>query len=286
LDTFTTIFWWPGMNILYIPPLNGQRDVLTSWYAMPTRMPKDVYMSSMAMGILAWIATQVLLVVIMFGFICKGTARMFNVLFCGFFKWVAVLVCLIVFVLVMLSWTIFFVFNGALEDSNLCPGQKPFFPDWANASVACEGLWCSGFAGTAVTGGARYIWGPTAGWICAVCSSIFIFFILCVVLSMDPYRFSMFGNNYEEIGEKRGRKKVPKVRKRSAQEIKLARQRRLEEDDEEDSEDEERRPLRRGSQHRGGGGAGGRGRKGRAMSDIEEFANDKRKSGGRGRGRR
>jgi len=72
LDSVLAIFWWPGMQLSYIPPLNGQRELLVSWDSLSARNPKDVYMSSMAMGILAWIATQVLLVAIMFGQICKG----------------------------------------------------------------------------------------------------------------------------------------------------------------------------------------------------------------------
>jgi len=245
---------------------------------MEARMPKDVYMSSMAMAILAWVATQVLLVAVMFGQICKATSRMFHLLFCGYFKWVVVLNVFIILVLVLLSWTIFFVFNEALSQADLCPAKKPFFPDNSNSTLTCQGLWCSGFAGTAKEGTTRYAWGPTAGWVAAMCSTVFIFFILCVSLSVDPWKHT---NKYEEIGETRKSKKKKATRRKSGNDIKLARQRssRLASLDEEDDEEEERRPIKKGGRPRSEAPM----KKSRSFRTDEEsdFVGEKRKSRGR-----
>jgi len=103
--------------IVYSPPLQipgtpgDIREITLSWDDMDSRYPKDIYMSCMAMCILALAGSIILMFVIFFGITCKTTARLLNLMTCGLLKWIIVIFGFLVFLCVVLSWTIFMMFN-------------------------------------------------------------------------------------------------------------------------------------------------------------------------------
>ena len=105
------------MVVVYSPPLQipgtpgDIREITLSWDDMDSRYPKDIYMSCMAMCILALTGSIILMFVIFFGITCKTTARLLNLMTCGLLKWIIVLFGFLVFLCVVLSWTIFMMFN-------------------------------------------------------------------------------------------------------------------------------------------------------------------------------
>jgi len=212
-DTLTAVFWWGGMEGLYSPPIvpgTSERAYTIYWSSMITTLPKDVYMSSIAMCFLALFFDLALGFIIFFGQICKGTSRILNMMFCGLFKWVVVAVAGFVCVLVILSWTIFFAFNSALNDAKLCPGTTAYTPNpfpyiltssnYSNCPP--ERLWCDSFANSRLSFGVTsWIWAPSIGWIFALVSTVLAFYILGIELTVGT------GSDYETIGETKGGRK-------------------------------------------------------------------------------
>jgi len=209
-DTLTAVFWWGGMEAVYSPPIvPPERSYTIYWADMITTQPKDVYMSSIAMCFLALFFDLALCFIIFFGQICKGTSRILNMMFCGLFKWVVVAVSGFVLLLVILSWTIFFAFNAALNNAKLCPGTTAYSPgpfpyisagsNYSNCPP--ERLWCDSFANSRLTYGVtNWIWAPSIGWIFALVSTVLAFYVLVIELTVGT------GSDYETIGERRGGK--------------------------------------------------------------------------------
>jgi len=199
--SLTAVFYWSGMEAVYAPPLIGnERSYYLNWGDMISTMPKDVYMGSIAMSFLALFAGIAQFFVIFFGYICPGTARMVQVMFCGFFKWVVVALCFAILALTILSWTIFFAFNAALSNGQVCPGTTAYTPSpfpVANGTVFAEPLWCDSFANSRLLAGtADWVWAPSLGWIFALIATVAAFYVLCIMLTVEPGVGS-----YEAIGE-------------------------------------------------------------------------------------
>jgi len=174
------IFYWGGYEGFYSPPLvANQRTYNIPWREMVSTMPKDVYMTSMAMCFLGLFSMLLLMGLLFFGFVLPNTERIIQMMFFGKFKWVCVILAFVNFFLTLISWTIFFAFNNALSHANICPGSKSYNPPpvpYNNDTMYFEPLWCDSFANQRASyDAAQYVWGPSIGW---------IFSILCFVLSM------------------------------------------------------------------------------------------------------
>eukprot|EP01087_Luapelamoeba_hula_P014634 TRINITY_DN4328_c0_g1_i2.p1 TRINITY_DN4328_c0_g1~~TRINITY_DN4328_c0_g1_i2.p1 ORF type:complete len:389 (+),score=37.71 TRINITY_DN4328_c0_g1_i2:181-1347(+) len=240
-DTMVAIFWWTGMEGLYTPALHGERSVTLSWHDMVSRMPRDVYFSAVSMGMLAFVANNLMLVAIIFGLGCHSTSKLLNKITCGMFKWVVVMLALFTLALCVLSWAIFMLINNALQSSDLCAGALPYFPinynSTKNSTVVpgnCGGgYWCVAFGGSAKMGLTRWAWGPSIGWVTAVISTAPAFLILCIALTVDQHRF-----DYERIGRSRSSK---------SKKSKASKGTRMSKYEVVSDEEEERRPIRASS---------------------------------------
>jgi len=193
-DTMTAGFYWGGFEGLYSPPLTGnQRTYNIPWASMASAMPKDVYMSSMAMSFLALFSMLLLIVLIFFGYVLPYTERTIHIMFFGWFKWMVVLLCFANMALSIISWTVFFAFPDALYEANICPGSAAYNPGpipFVNGTLYFDPMFCVSFANsrTAFDGG-QWVWGPSVGWIfaiiCTVLSSAVLFIMLTVPTKKD-----------------------------------------------------------------------------------------------------
>lgn len=200
-DSLTAVFYWSGMEALYSPPLfDNTRSYNLNWSQMKTTMPKDVYMGSMALCFLALFGSIFQFATIFFGYICPGTSRMVQVMFCGFFKWIVCALCFAELALTILSWTIFFAFNAALSNANVCPGTTDYgaispFPV-TNGTMFVEPLWCDSFANSRLLVGVTdWVWAPSVGWVFGLLCTPIAFYVLCIMLTVDT------GPAYESLGE-------------------------------------------------------------------------------------
>jgi len=189
------------MEALYSPPLIGnERSYTLTWTEMKTTMPKDVYMGSIALCFLALFASIAQFCTIFFGFILPSTSRLIGVMFCGRFKWVVVLLSYAVLALTILSWTIFFAFNAALSNADVCPGSTSYTPSpfpVTNATQFVEPLWCDSFANSRLLVGVTdWVWGPSVGWVFALLCTPIAFYTLNIMLTVETSP-----SYYESIGE-------------------------------------------------------------------------------------
>ena len=103
-----------------------------SWDDLPSAKPKDIYMASVIMAIIALSATIVSAVFIYFGLVVGATRRYFEALMSGRIKWVVAAYSFVCLLLSIASWAIFISFPSALSDADYCPdsflGTSPLPP--------------------------------------------------------------------------------------------------------------------------------------------------------------
>jgi len=195
-DTMSALFYWGGFEGFYSPPLipgSNTRTYNIPWSEMKSTLPKDVYMTCIAMCFLSLFSMILLCFLIFFGFVFPQTERVIKIMFFGQFKWICVILCYINFLLVLLSWVLFFAFSYALSEADLCPGSNTYVPSpfpFSNKTTHFEPLWCDSFANNRFTYGAvKWVWAPSLGWIFALISTVFSFTVLSIMLTVptrDP----------------------------------------------------------------------------------------------------
>lgn len=200
-DSMTIAFYWGGFEGLYSPPLVGnQRSYSIPWGSMTSTIPKDVYMTSMAMTFLGLFSMMLIMGLNLFGFIFPKTERVVQMMFFGYFKWIVVIVCFANWGVMTLAWTIFFAFPSALGHADLCPGSTHYTPapfPFVNGTRYFDRLWCDSFANNRYSfDGARYIWAPSLGWIFSLVAYFLSNVVLFIMLSV-PTKNS--DKDYERI---------------------------------------------------------------------------------------
>jgi len=167
---------------------------------MVSAMPKDVYMSSMAMGFLALFSMCLLIALIFCGFIWHITERTIQIMFFGYFKWVVILLCFANFILSVVSWTVFFAFPDSLYNAGICPGSTSYSPPpfpFVNGTLYFDPMFCLSIANSryAFVGG-FWVWAPSLGWIFAIICTVLSSFVLFIMLSVTTKRDD---TDYERI---------------------------------------------------------------------------------------
>jgi len=200
-DSMTAAFYWGGFEGAYSPPLTGnQRTYNLPWGSMISTMPKDVYMSSMAMGFLALFSMMLLIALIFCGFIWHITSRTIQIMFFGYFKWVVVLLCFANLILSLISWTVFFAFPDALYNANMCPGATAYTPPpfpYVNGTQYFDQMFCLSIANSRYAfDGGYWVWAPSLGWIFGIICTVFSLCVLWIMLSVPS---SQDGTDYERI---------------------------------------------------------------------------------------
>jgi len=198
-DTMTAAFYWGGFEGLYSPPLVAdQRTYNIPWASMVSTMPKDVYMSSMAMAFLGLFSMICLCVLIFVGFVLPQTERTIQIMFFGWFKWVVVSLCYANFIVSLLSWTVFFAFPAALSSASICPGTTAYNPPpipYHNTTIYFDPMFCDSFANSrAAFDAAQWVWGPSLGWIFSIVCFVLSSFVLFIMLSVPPTREGDYQN--------------------------------------------------------------------------------------------
>jgi len=189
-DSMTAVFYWSGYEGGYAPPLIGnQRTYYISWSSMASTMPKDVYMTSMAMSFLGLFSMLLLMAMLLFGFVLPATSRVIQLMFFGYYKWVVVILCFINWAVSLLAWTVFFAFPHALSSANICPGSTSYNPapfPYTNGTKYFEPLWCDSYANNRSSFGTNtiWIWGPSIGWILSIIAYVLSNFVLFIMLTV------------------------------------------------------------------------------------------------------
>lgn len=202
-DSMTGIFYWGGYEGVYAPPLIlQQRTYNIGWAQMVSTLPKDVYMTSMAMTFLGIFSMLLLIGLLFFGFVLPRTERIIQIMFFGWFKWIVVIVCYANFGVSLIAWTIFFAFNNALHHADICPGSKSYNPapfPYHNTTTQFEPLWCDSFANNRFSYEltTQWVWGPSIGWIFSIVGFVLSMFILFICLSIPTRNTS--DKEYERI---------------------------------------------------------------------------------------
>jgi len=200
-DSMTAVFYWGGFEGLYSPPLVGnQRSYNIPWNNMVSTMPKDVYMTSMAMCFLGLFSMLLLIAIIFVGYVLPQTERVVQLMFFGWFKWVVVLLCYFNLAVVIISWTVFFAFPNALYNANICPGSTSYTPPpfpYANGTRYFERLWCDSIANDRTSFGPTvWVWAPSLGWIFGIVGNFLSGIVLFIMLTV-PTRNT--GEEYDMI---------------------------------------------------------------------------------------
>jgi len=194
-DSMTAIFWWNGMDAVYSPPLQGtQRSLSLSWSEMISTRPRDVYYAAMSMCILGILSATVLIAAIFLGFIFPRTARMLSSIFCNYFKWPVVILCYVVLIFSILSWTCFFAMSNAMNAAQLCAGTTAYgAPIFPSNDTWVEPMFCDSFANTRTRSGPTWVWGPQAGWFFALFTTPLACVVLWIMLTLPS------GPNWEKV---------------------------------------------------------------------------------------
>jgi len=189
--TIVGVFYWTGYSTAVSPNYTSAFVANRGWNAFPTDGPKNIYMISMALTILALIGSMVLAFFVLVAAMMKNSRRWFDLVCFGKTRWVLFGSSLLIVGLIFLAWVIFFVFPTALgKDGTICPN-----PNYVGNNI---GLWCSSFVGANVTVGrlgSQYAWAPSVGWVFAVFSMVWALgaaFFLFIVKPADYY---------EKVGE-------------------------------------------------------------------------------------
>ena len=110
------------------------------WESLGTDEPKQYYIASASISIIALVFNNILSLVICFGLVVRSSRKVVEKRLCGATKWFAAGLSAFTLCLLFSSWALFIDFPAALYKTHLCPDH--IIPNYT------EGLWCSSFIGT------------------------------------------------------------------------------------------------------------------------------------------
>jgi len=163
-----TYFVWTGLEVHNSPYDAPSSTHDLRWKDLPSSRPKEVYINSQAMVLVALGLSLLLMLLILFGLMVDRTAKLFQKVFKNQTKAVAVMLGGLVILFTILAWTLYLRFPSALNDADYC--VPPFI------SGGKGRYWCEDFAGIKKNVGpynSSYTWYPALGWLFAILGMAF-----------------------------------------------------------------------------------------------------------------
>lgn len=182
-------FYWNGVVIVFEPYKDKSWTKTYSWdyfdeNGSDARTAKQAYLLTMAFTVLTLLLTALLSLLILFCLIIKSFRKKLDQIFDYKTKWIVFFTGFLVFVLAMVSWSIFFDFQQGLADMNFggCEGQW-----WCGAFVGVSNMTFENTAGETVT--MNLSWAPSVGWVFGLGSTVVSFWLafLLFVVKQENY---------------------------------------------------------------------------------------------------
>ena len=131
------MFWWKGVYVVLSYPEGHDTQETIEWdnELFHSEKPKQVYMASTSLCIVALVITAVLFIFLLFTINLRSFGTRHHIAPCYpcriswiASKWTSFSLCVIVFILSCLSWGIFLMYPSALKDAMICPSYLVRLP--------------------------------------------------------------------------------------------------------------------------------------------------------------
>jgi hypothetical protein len=179
------VLYWPGAYVQYTPKDQDAEHFTINWDDLSDSKPKNFYMATMGLSIIALILCAGVGFSILFCLMIRSFRQRVDECCAGWTKWVIFAFAVILFIFGLVSWALFFGITSGLKDANFnqCGGH----------------YWCDSFLGEEKIdeslGGGHIYWGPSVGWIFGILANAGMVFVLVLVLATKGHH-----HHYTQLG--------------------------------------------------------------------------------------